>query len=72
MPGKGGIDVVGVGAMARVFEHVNLLFAWVGWTMRLPVMRSLLQLVLEATLEKPIESCKVKVEGRDPGPTREG
>lgn len=37
----------GVAAMARALEHLNLLAAWWGWTMRLPVVGATLQVVLD-------------------------
>ena len=33
----------GLGAFARALEHLHLGWAWIGWTLRLPVLRQALQ-----------------------------
>ncbi|TDC43616.1 methyltransferase [Micromonospora sp. KC213] len=43
----------GVAAVARSLEHLNLGWAWVGWTLRLPGMTWLAQLVTDAMIAPP-------------------
>jgi len=39
----------GVAAIARGLEHINLAWAFVGWSMRLPLVRQCLQLLVDAS-----------------------
>ena len=39
----------GVAAFARALEHIHLGWAFLGWTMRLPILRPVLQIVLDAS-----------------------
>jgi protein-S-isoprenylcysteine O-methyltransferase Ste14 len=48
-PGDGSRDEEGVAAVARALEHVHLGWALIGWTMRLPLLRSVLQLLIDAS-----------------------
>lgn len=48
-PASGDVEEEGVAALARALEHVNLAYAFVGWTMRLPVVRAGLQLLVDAS-----------------------
>jgi hypothetical protein len=48
-PGDDSPDEEGVAAVARALEHVHLGWAVLGWTMRLPVMRPILQLIVDAS-----------------------
>ena len=41
-------SVSGVQALARALEHVHLGWAFVGWITRLPVLRSMIQLLVDA------------------------
>uniref|UniRef100_A8M353 DUF393 domain-containing protein n=2 Tax=Salinispora arenicola TaxID=168697 RepID=A8M353_SALAI len=43
----------GVAAVARALEHLNLGWAWVGWTLRLPGMTWLAQLMTDAMIAPP-------------------
>lgn len=56
-PGDGSPEEEGVVAIARALEHVHLGWAWIGWAVRLPVMRQLVQLLADAVGEKPMERC---------------
>ena len=38
----------GVAAFARALEHIHLGWAFVGWTMRLPLVEPFLQLLVDA------------------------
>ena len=42
-----GWNESGIAALARSFEHINLGWAWIGWTMRLPVVRFVLQWITD-------------------------
>ena len=46
-------DEEGVPAVARALEHVHLGWAALGWTMRLPVLRTLLQILVDASGGEP-------------------
>jgi protein-S-isoprenylcysteine O-methyltransferase Ste14 len=48
-PRDGGPEDEGVAALARALEHVNLACAVLGMAMRLPVIRPLLQVVVDAS-----------------------
>lgn len=52
-PGDGSPDEEGVRAVARALEHVHLGWAVAGWTMRLPLLRSVLQLLVDASGGEP-------------------
>jgi len=46
----------GVAAVARALEHVNLAWAWLGWSLRLPGVAWLAQLVTDAMIAAPHEA----------------
>jgi hypothetical protein len=46
--GADGYREQGVNALARAFEHINLGLAFIGWTIRLPLVSSFVQLVADA------------------------
>ncbi len=47
-PGTGDREEEGVAALARSLEHLHLGWAFVGWTIRLPLVRQFIQLVTDA------------------------
>jgi protein-S-isoprenylcysteine O-methyltransferase Ste14 len=52
-PGDNTPDEEGVVAVARALEHVHLGWAILGWIMRLPLLRSVLQLLVDASGGEP-------------------
>lgn len=52
-PGDGSPEVEGVVAMARTLEHVHLAFAYLAFAMRLPLISSIVQLVVDASGGEP-------------------
>lgn len=48
-PAHGEHEEFGIAALARALEHCNLAWAWLGWLIRLPGLRSLLQLLVDAS-----------------------
>jgi len=48
-PGDGTAPVEGIVAFARALEHLNLAWAYCGFTVRLPVVRQVLQLLMDAS-----------------------
>jgi len=52
-PRDGSPEEEGVAAVARALEHVHLGWAMVGWTMRLPGLRPVLQLLTDASGAEP-------------------
>lgn len=48
-PGDGTAPVEGVAAFARALEHLNLAWAYCGMTVRLPFVRQVLQLLMDAS-----------------------
>lgn len=48
-PRDGGAEEEGVAALARAMEHANLALALLGMAMRLPIIRPLLQVVVDAS-----------------------
>ncbi len=48
----GRIEEDGVLAIARAFEHINLLFAILGWFMRLPLISQVLQIIVDGSGER--------------------
>jgi protein-S-isoprenylcysteine O-methyltransferase Ste14 len=48
-PGDGTGEEQGVAAIARGLEHINLCWAFLGFAMRLPVVRPLLQLLIDVS-----------------------
>ena len=52
-PGDGTPDEEGVAALARALEHIHLGWAMLGWMMRLPMLRPVLQLVVDASGGEP-------------------
>lgn len=61
--GADGYRDEGVAAFGRALEHINLAWAVVGWIIRLPILSSLIQLIVDASgggpREIPRESCPV-------------
>jgi hypothetical protein len=53
--GSDGVVDSGVRALGRALEHVNLAFAFIGWTIRLPVVGEFVQLVTDAVGGGPRE-----------------
>jgi len=45
----------GVAAFARALEHINLAWAFAGWSMRLPLVRQLIQVLIDAVGGAPRE-----------------
>jgi protein-S-isoprenylcysteine O-methyltransferase Ste14 len=45
----GGREVDGVAALARALEHLHLGWAFVGWTLRLPLITQIAQLLVDAS-----------------------
>ncbi len=58
-PGDGSPREEGIGALARALEHRNLGFAFIGWCMRMPVLRPILQIVFDAVTEKSPEAVRL-------------
>ena len=54
-PADGGAEEEGVAAFARALEHVNLAFAVTAMAMRLPVIRPILQVVVDASGGGPVQ-----------------
>ena len=54
-PGDGSGRVQGLAALARGLEHINLAYAWVGFALRLPIVRPVLQLLADAVGGGPRE-----------------
>lgn len=48
-PGDGTADEDGVAALARSLEHINIGLALLGWVVRLPLVRPVLQLIVDAS-----------------------
>ncbi|MDP9121694.1 MAG: isoprenylcysteine carboxylmethyltransferase family protein, partial [Acidobacteriota bacterium] len=48
-PGDGGPEDQGLAALARGLEHLHLGYAILGWMLRLPLLRPLLQLLTDAS-----------------------
>jgi protein-S-isoprenylcysteine O-methyltransferase Ste14 len=68
--GDGGRDEDGVAAIARALEHVHLGWAVLGWFIRLPLLRPVLQLVVDASggeartvMRVPRGDCATTIEG---------
>jgi hypothetical protein len=53
-PADGGAEEDGVAAFARALEHVNLACAMLGMALRLPIIRPLLQLIVDASGGGPV------------------
>lgn len=54
-PGDGSERVQGLAALGRGLEHINLAYAWMGFTLRLPVIHPVLQLLTDAVGGGPRE-----------------
>jgi hypothetical protein len=52
-PRDGTRAAVGVEAIARALEHLHLGWAFLGWTLRLPIVLPLVQLLLDASGAEP-------------------
>ncbi len=52
-PGDGGLEEEGLVAVARTLEHLHLGWAWLGWLLRLPVVRPVAQLLMDAVGGEP-------------------
>ena len=48
-----GSAFTGVAALARALEHLNLAWAWLGWTLRLPGFCQATQLLVDALGGEP-------------------
>ncbi len=59
-PGDGTPPEEGVAAFARALEHIHLGWALVGWTMRLPLVKPLLQLLVYAVAGGPVQIVPAK------------
>src|SRR5204863_5759072 len=46
--GQALVEAEGVAGLARALEHLNLGWAFVGWTLRLPAILQLVQLLVDA------------------------
>lgn len=53
-----GFDAWGIHALGRALEHINLMWAFVGWTIRLPGVSHIGQLIIDA-LFPPHRVCRV-------------
>jgi len=53
--GTDGVMDTGVRALSRALEHVNLALAFIGWTIRLPVVGEFVQLLTDAVGGGPRE-----------------
>jgi hypothetical protein len=53
--GTDGVVDSGVRALGRALEHVNLALAFIGWTIRLPVVGEFVQLLTDAVGGGPRE-----------------
>jgi protein-S-isoprenylcysteine O-methyltransferase Ste14/predicted DCC family thiol-disulfide oxidoreductase YuxK len=62
VPGNGGPAEEGIAALARALEHVNLGWAFIGWSIRIPVARSLFQLIADVVTAAPDRSttCRLR------------
>ena len=67
----GSHEVAGVQAIGRALEHINLAYAWLGFALRLPILSSLIQLIVDASGGGPRNprvplgsECSVGSEGR--------
>ncbi len=52
-PQNGCAEESGIAGLARGLEHINLAYAWLAFVMRLPILRSFLQLVADASGATP-------------------
>ena len=52
-PLDGTAEEDGVAALARALEHIHLGWALVGWTMRLPLVKQLIQITADAVGAAP-------------------
>ena len=52
-PADGTRAVAGIHAIARAFEHIHLGWAWVGFLLRLPIVASVVQLLVDASGGQP-------------------
>jgi hypothetical protein len=62
-----GTEAEGVAAFARALEHLNLGWAFAGWTARLPLVRSVLQAVLDGVGAGPRTVMRRSPVARSPG-----
>ncbi|CAN5891167.1 hypothetical protein BH23ACT12_BH23ACT12_24210 [soil metagenome] len=67
LPPEGGTPYRGPAAVAKALEHLNLGWALLGWTMLLPGLRQLIQLLMDALGAGPrtltTESLQLKLRG---------
>jgi predicted DCC family thiol-disulfide oxidoreductase YuxK len=52
-----GHEEQGIVAIARCLEHVNLLYAFFAWSMRLPGISHFFQIILDAVADTPHNNC---------------
>ncbi len=57
-PADGSAEEEGIIALARALEHINLCWALIGWTMRLPIVSALLQLLSDGVGGEPRQVCR--------------
>lgn len=57
-PRDGTGEVEGVAALARALEHVHLGWAFVGWTLRLPLVAQLAQVLADGVGAGPRRVCR--------------
>jgi len=55
-----GAECSSVEALASCFEHINLAWASLGWLMRLPGIRHILQIIVD-TMGIGVETCQINV-----------
>ena len=56
-PRDGGSKDKGIAALARALEHVHLGWAFIGWSLRVPFLQPLFQLIADAVTGAPDPSC---------------
>jgi hypothetical protein len=58
-----GNEYKSINAIACSFDHLNLAFASLGWFMRMPVVKQVLQAIVDSMgFDKEEESCEKKIE----------
>ncbi|MCA1646302.1 MAG: hypothetical protein LC797_12880 [Chloroflexi bacterium] len=53
---RDGHEAEGLAALARALEHIHLCWAFVSWTLRLPVVGPVAQLLVDIPAVDPVES----------------
>lgn len=59
----GQLEVQGIHAIARAFDHLNLAWAFCGWMLRLPLIAWVAELITKAVSPSEPEHCNVTVTG---------